>query len=347
MTDFQQHVEEIIALHFDPRWGTPYWLERAPSLPFNPQRDICTVEDLLRFPPFPMYLLSNCPVEHLIPKRFHDDLANFITAETGGATGVPKRTAYHSDDFTAAFVDPFVAAATLMDFPRNRHWLFIGPSGPHIIGKAARACAHALGSLDPFSVDFDPRWVRKLPEGSLGRTRYLEHVLEQALQVLHTQHIGVLFSTPPVLEALAGRLTEEQRMHITGIHLGGMAASATFWEQLTTNWFPNAIALSGYGNSLAGVCPQITPCLDGAPVYVPFGTRIAFAMERNDDGAPATVRFHRLDRAALLPHVIEGDEAFVDVATPPKAQQLGFHATGLRNPQPIQRQHEVRQGGLY
>lgn len=345
--DTQAHIEETMALHFDPQWGTPYWLEQVPSLPFNPRQDIHTVDDLLRFPPFPMDVLTQCPVEHFIPKRYHDGLVNFITAETGGATGAPKRTAYHADDFDGAFVAPFAAAAALMNFPRKRHWLFVGPSGPHIIGKAARACAHALGSIDPFAVDFDPRWVRKLPEGSMGRTRYLEHVLDQAKHVLATQHIGVIFATPPILEALATQLSAGQRNEITGVHLGGMAATPAFWAQLTTEWFPNAIALSGYGNSLAGVCPQITPCLDGAPVYVPFGNRIAFAMAHNDDGVPATICFHRLDRACFLPHVVEDDEAVVDATTTPEAQKLGFHARGLRDPRPLQQHRATRQEGLY
>ena len=42
--------------------------------------------------------------------------------------------------------EPFVAAAARVHFPRELNWLFIGPSGPHIIGKAARACASAMGS---------------------------------------------------------------------------------------------------------------------------------------------------------------------------------------------------------
>ncbi len=347
MIGFREQVEETIAAHFDRRWGSPYWLEQESGLPFNPRKDIHEVEDLLQFPPFPLDVLARCPVEHMIPKRFHDTLGNFITAETGGATGPPKRTAYHADDFHEAFVAPFVAAATLMQFPRNRNWLFVGPSGPHIIGKAARGCAQALESMDPFSVDVDPRWVRKLLADSLGRTRYLDHVLEQAMHLLDTQHIGVLFSTPPVLEALAKKLSDAQRHQIGGIHLGGMAASPEFWAHLTTTWFPNAVALSGYGNSLAGVCPQITPCVDGAPVYVPFGKRIAFCMAQRDPGTPTTVCFHRLDRACFLPNVVEGDEAYPVSVVSTEAGELGFHDRGLKNPRPLQQHRDTRQGGLY
>ncbi|MBX3180878.1 MAG: hypothetical protein KF886_26315 [Candidatus Hydrogenedentes bacterium] len=340
-------IQEIIALHFDPVWGSPYWLETGPHLPFEPTTDIRTRADLLRFPAFDLKELADRPVEHFIPRVFHDDLSRFVTAETGGATGVPKRTAYAFEDFQSAFVGPFVAAAGLMDFPRNRHWLFIGPSGPHIIGKAARECARALGSSDPFSVDFDPRWYRKLAPGSMGRARYLEHVLEQAERVLNTQDIGVLFSTPPVLEALGKRLPRELRERIAGIHLGGMAAPPEFWDRLTSYWFPHAVALSGYGNTLAGLCPQVAPCENGEPVYVPFGDRLIYELIAENGSTPGTVCFHRLDRSCFLPHVLEGDCAIRHDAIPAAAVALGFQPAGLRDPRPKVHQLEARAVGLY
>lgn len=347
MTDTSDWLNEILELHFDPRWGSPYWLDQVRTLSFDPRRDIQTIRDLLRFPPFPMETLACCRVEDLIPRRYHEDLSAFITAESGGATGAPKRTAYHPDDFQAAFIEPFVVAAALMDFPRNTHWLYLGPSGPHVIGKAARECARALGSIDPFTVDFDPRWVRKLPAGSLGRTRYMKHVLEQAIRILETQEIGVLFSTPPVIEALGKQLAPSCREGITGIHLGGMAASPGFWEQLRDMWFPNAVVLSGYGNSLVGVCPEVAPCVDGAPVYVPFGKRIAFDVLPDGGASRGTVSFHRLDRACFLPHVREGDEAERFEGIPAVAVERGFHATGLRDPRPHALQAESRAEGFY
>jgi len=344
--DVNKHLVETIATHFDPQWGAPYWLEVVPSLPFNPQRDVQSLQDLSRFPPFDLDQLAARPVEHFIPRRFHSDRRHIITAETGGATGPPKRTAYLRSDFQAAFVEPFVAAASLMHFPREQQWLFVGPSGPHIIGKAARACAAAMDSMDPFSVDFDPRWFRKLAAGSMGRARYLEHVLEQALRVLDTQNIGVLFSTPPVLEALGARLTATRRERITGLHLGGMAATPEFWTRLTTDWFPNAIALSGYGNTLAGVCPQVAPCENGLPVYAPHGNRIHFDIASDGDSERGKVCFHRMDAGCFLPNVLEADEASTANISS-TAQAAGFHSTGLHDPRPAAQHTETRNSGLY
>jgi len=342
----EAQLGEILSLHFDPVWGSPYWLERARALSFDPLKDIRSADDLMRFPEFPLNALSERPVTDFIPRRYHDRLRDFVTAETGGATGAPKCTAYHSDDFDAAFVTPFVEAARLMNFPRKVDWLYVGPSGPHVIGKAARHCASALDSIDPFSVDFDPRWVRKLPAGSLARQRYLEHVLEQALRVVKTQAIGVIFSTPPVLEALGERMPRDLREWVSGIHLGGMAAPEGFWERLANN-FPNAVTLAGYGNSLAGVCPEVSERRWDGPVYVAHGSRLLPGVTCAPGEERGSVFFHRLDRACFLPHVVEGDVAAVAPATPPEALAAGFQATGIHDPQPAAALAATRQEGLY
>lgn len=343
-TKLDARVAEIVDLHFDPRWGASYWLERAKTLGFDPRTNVRRVEDLMQFGPMPIDVLSQRPVEDFLPRKHLSRVSECITSETGGTTGPPKRTLFLRDDFDAAFVAPFLAAAALIGFPRDVHWLFIGPSGPHVIGKAARACATAMGSVDPFTVDFDPRWVRRLAPESLARHRYLEHVLAQAEQILRTQHVGVLFATPPVLTALAQRLDASIREAITGIHLGGMAADATFWARLTTEWFPNAVGMSGYGNSLAGMCPQIAWTPEKPPEYFPHGARLLLRVAEADAHGRGRVMFHRLDESAFLPNVIERDEAAAVTIDPAPD---GFQAFGLRDPRPPSGAPEARQPGLY
>jgi hypothetical protein len=346
MTQATDHLRATLDLHFDPVWGAPWWLEQRDALPFDPRREITTIADLERFPPFPLEELSRRPVTHFIPRRFHDKLAAFVTSETGGATGTPRTTAYSTDDFHAAFVAPFVAGAALFDFPRGGQWLFVGPSGPHVIGKAARACAAALGALDPFMVDFDPRWVRKLPVGSLARTRYLDHVVEQALRIVLVQEVNVLFTTPPVLEVLGERMETDVRERVTGIHLGGMAPGPGFRERLRER-FPRAVSLSGYGNSLAGVCPEVTPGAGEVYCYAAHGPRLHLGIEREVGADRGRVRFHRLDEACFLPHVVEGDEAELAPELPSLSADAGFHGPGLVNPGPAAHLATTRQEGLY
>ena len=320
----EHRLQEIIALHFDKRWGTPYWLTQALDISPN---EIMSVEDLKRFPPFPKDVLSQRPVTDFVPKRFHTQLNNFISCETGGTTGPPSRTVFRADEFHAAFVAPFLAAAEVMAFPRDRNWLFVGPSGPHPIGKAARLCAVEMGSIDPFTVDFDPRWARKLA-GGLGLKRYTEHVADQAMAILATQEVGVIFATPPMLATLGDQLPCEIRECIGGIHTGGMAADQAFWTRLSGEWFPNAVVISGYGNSLAGMCPQLQHLSSEPPSYFSHGHRLVVGVLENGH-----VYFHRLDESCFLPFVIERDIASL-ATVPATAAAHGFLHSGLRDPRP-------------
>lgn len=338
-------LREVLSVHFDPNWGTPFWLERLGALDVNPTApDIC-IEDLPRFGPMPMAALARRPVEDFVPRRFHPVLHRFVNAETGGTTGPPKRTVFRDDEFHAAFVTPFVAAASAMGFPHRCHWLYIGPSGPHIVGKGARACASALQAMDPFSVDFDPRWFRKLPPDSVSRERYLAHVLRQALDILETQAIGVLFSTPPVLEALAEQLNPDTRGRIRGVHTGGIAAAPRFWTRVSA-WFPNAAVLGGYGNTLAGVCPQVAWEPGALPVYFAHGKRLHFRLIDIGANGRGTVVFSRLDESMFLPNVIERDEAsFAPLPALPGLE--GFSQFGLSDPRPAAHLGEGVLQGLY
>lgn len=342
MSALDDRVRELVALHFHPRLGAPFWIERADRLGLDPRRALRGLADLARLGPFPLAALAERPVTDWLPRAFRDRGPELVAAETGGTTGPPKRTLFRRDEFEAAFVAPFLAAAGRVGFPRGVPWLFLGPSGPHPIGKAARACATAWGAPDPFAVDFDPRWVRRLPEGSLARRRYLEHVLAQAEAVLATQEVGVLFATPPVLDALGERLPDRVREAVSGIHLGGLPATPDFRRRLAER-FPKAVALAGYGNSLAGMCPELAPSAERPPEYFPHGARLVLEVDA-PAGARGRVRLHRLDESALYPNVLERDVA---EAAPAPEGVPGFALPGVRDPRPPEGAPAGGGGGLY
>jgi hypothetical protein len=215
--------------------------------------------------------------------------------------------------------------------------------------------------MDPFSVDFDPRWAKKLAEGSLGRRRYLEHVTSQALEVLRREEVGVLFITPPALAALTEHLSDRQREAIHGIHYGGMSLTAE-----TVNGFrvayPNAVHLAGYGNTLFGVVMEMTDTPRQNIDYFPLGERLEFHSiewpseeeatapawppRRVERGQVGRVLFHRLDESCLLIGVVERDEA-ERIAPSEEARNLGGLADGLRNPRPPEPLAGRLQLGLY
>ncbi|HEX4679532.1 MAG TPA: hypothetical protein VH210_10075 [Gaiellaceae bacterium] len=87
-----------------------------------------------------------------------------------------------------------------------------------------RSQAAAMGGV-AFTIDLDPRWVRKLIAAGKAdeANAYAEHLIDQAAFVLQTQDVSVLFSTPPLLERLARRddLVELVREKVQLIGWGG------------------------------------------------------------------------------------------------------------------------------
>ncbi len=214
---------DLLDLHLHPCHGSRYWLRRQEQLGWDICDRVRDFDDLWLLGQTSVDDLRRFPLRDFIPRTFHPLLNRFVIGETAGTTGLPRAAAYRDDEFQAAFVAPFLRVIGPTGFPRGQPWLWVGPSGPHIIGKVVRELACQTGSIDPFSVDFDPRWAKRLAEGSLARKRYLEHVTSQALDVLSREPIGVLFITPPALSALLPRMSDKQREQIRGIHYGGMS----------------------------------------------------------------------------------------------------------------------------
>jgi hypothetical protein len=352
-------LRDLLGLHFHPDWGSSYWLERQQRLGWDVRDRVRTPEDLWLLGPLPPEDLRRFPVRVFIPRAMHRQWPRFVVGETAGTSGAPAATAYRDDEFQAAFVTPFLRVAAATGFPRGEPWLWVGPSGPHIIGKVVRELARQTGSMDPFSVDFDPRWAKRLAEGSTARQRYLEHVTAQALDVLNREEVGVLFITPPALAALAARLSDRQREAIHGIHYGGMSLTPEAVNGFRAA-FPRAVHLAGYGNTLFGVVMEVADGHRQALDYFPLGDRLRFhVVDWPADGAgarwppalcergrPGRVLFHRLDESCLLPGVVERDQA-ARVAPSPQALALGGRADGLRNPQPPPALAGRLQTGLY
>ncbi|MFI5380399.1 MAG: hypothetical protein ACHRHE_13965 [Tepidisphaerales bacterium] len=346
LRDVTSRLTRIVAIHFDPDGGTPYWLEHQRRLGIDARCEIRSAADLVKLGPMDEQALASRPVEDFIPRSMRHRRAECLIGETAGTLGKPKYAVHRGDEFHAAFVEPFVAAARCAGFPHELNWLFIGPSGPHIIGKAANACARALGSPDCFTIDLDPRWAKKLPPGSFAWRRYVEHLEDQALTILASQRIGVIFSTPVVLESLGPRLSRTQRDAIQGLHLGGLSVSAA-QRAAFAQLFPNAVILSGYGNTLFGVMPELAYSADSGFSYYPHGERLLIRIVPRDGGDASQrlsrevsygergqVVVSRLDEMQFIANMMERDLA--ERVPPPKwAMDDGFIGDGVRDPQPI------------
>jgi hypothetical protein len=359
--DGDERLRALLALHFHPEHGSRYWLMRQEQLGWDVADRVRCAADLWLLGPTPTEDLRRFPLRDFIPRTLHGQWPRFILGETAGTSGHPCVTAYRDDEFQAAFITPFLRVAGATGFPHGEPWLWVGPSGPHIIGKVVRELARQTGSMDPFSVDFDPRWAKRLAEGSLAQRRYLDHVTSQALEILRREEVDVLFITPPALAALTEHLSDQQREAIHGIHYGGMSLAPDVVNGFRAA-YPNAVHLAGYGNTLFGVLMEVADDHRQAMDYFPLADRVLFHVVDwssktehagqewppvcQPPGRPGRVLFHRLDESCLLVGVLERDQA--ERITPSLvARSLGCTQDGLRSPQPPVALAGRLQMGLY
>jgi len=339
-------IRHVLSIHFDPESGSQYWLQREKVLGIDARKDITSLKDLYKLGPMVEEDLRRYPIEYFIPKMRLENKEEFILGETAGTTGLPKVTAYLKGEFYIAFVEWFRYIAAKRGFPRGVNWLWVGPGGPHIIGKAVGQVARRMGSIDPFSIDMDPRWVKKLVPDTLGYKRYISHIIEQALDVLRRQHIEVIYSTPPLLIKLAEEMNVDQRMQIKGVHYGGVALDKEHLKRFKKELFPNAVHIAGYGNTLFGLCLEVEASPHYDLDYYPLGPRMIIQVVSTKDGIKpdknrlfqyvaygqrGQVVFHRLDESFFIPNMFERDEA-IRIAPTEYAQSLGIHQDGVRNP---------------
>jgi phenylacetate-coenzyme A ligase PaaK-like adenylate-forming protein len=314
------HVRDMIRWHFDPATGCPFWLDFASKLDWDPIQEIHRFEDLKRFPPFEDEWLRGGPVRRWQPRGLAG--MPMYVFETGGTTGVPK-SRLAMEDFR---IDYEMFSATLPDeyFPRGANWLMLGPSGPRRLRLAVEhLCQHRGGIC--FCVDLDPRWVIKLIKtGSMeDLSLYKDHVIDQAITILHAGHdIRCMFTTPKLLEALAEAL-EERGTSIRGAGITGIFAGGTEFTPQFTRFAMEELLGEGvymtptYGNTLMGLaCSKPVTPADGYKIayYAPQPRAVieVVSFDNPDEvvgyGQTGRVRLTTLTRETFIPGFLERDE---------------------------------------
>jgi phenylacetate-coenzyme A ligase PaaK-like adenylate-forming protein len=316
--DPDEFVSAAMDWHFSPQTGSPYWLQRARSLQFDPRRDVKRVDDLRLFPNVTDEL-RDVRAEDLIPKGYGPRPEVVGVFESGGTTGSPKRVVFLRD-WWEQIVGRLVANLDERGVPRNANLLVLAPTGPHMVGALARAQAAATGGV-AFAIDLDPRWVKRLiAEGRASEAEaYAEHLIDQAAFVLGTQDIGGLMCTPPLLERLARRedLVELVRRKVQAIQWTGAHMDADTRFLYRTEVFPD-IDLGGlYGSTMIlGVAQERLglgaddPCVFDAPSpCITFSVVDPETREAVAYGQRGQVVMHHISKSFLLPNNLERDMA--------------------------------------
>jgi hypothetical protein len=340
-------TREIVAWHFDPATGSPFWLERAKGLGFDPRREVKGYADLSKFGFFEDEWLRGGPVRRWVPKGQAGKPVSVF--ETGGSTGVPKSRA-NIDDFK---LDYEAFSATIPDefFPKGSDWLMVGPSGPRRLRLAIEHLAQHRGGIC-FMVDLDPRWVIKLiKKGQHDQAEaYKQHVIDQALTVLRAHdNIRCLFTTPKLLEALAEKVSIK-KAGITGVFCGGTEMTPQFHRFATEELLEGAYFAPTYGNTLMGLATH-RPRKDGDTwdvIYYPPSPRAMIEVVDADQpdrlveyGQTGRVRLTTLTRDFFMPRFLERDEAERE----PPCELYPWD--GVRNVRPFSRFQSTVVEGVY
>lgn len=309
------HVREIVQWHFNPETGTPFWLDFAAKLDWDPRKEIRTYEDLDRFGFFEDEWLRGGPVRRWVPKAYANK--PIYTFETGGSTGVPK-SRINIDDFR---IDYEMFSDTLPDehFPKGADWLMVGPSGPRRLRLAVEHLAQHRGGIS-FCVDLDPRWVIKLVKSRQMEQveAYKRHVIDQALTLLKAHdNIKCMFITPKLLEALAEKISLK-KAGITGIFCGGTEMTPQFHRWVREEVLDGVFFAPTYGNTLMGLAvgKPFDPADNHAIIYYPPIPRAVLEVVDPEHptklvpyGKTGRVRLTTLTKEFFVPRFLERDEA--------------------------------------
>jgi hypothetical protein len=316
--DGEELIRAAMRWHFSPETGSPFWLRRAETLPFDPRTDVRTFADLALFPNV-VNELRDVPVRDLVPRGYQGRARIVGVFESGGTTGLPKRVLLLAD-WEQRYLEWVNRRLDERGFPRDVDYLVVGPTGPHVMGKMAADLARLRGGL-AFHIDFDPRWAKRcFTSGAPGEAdRYAEHLIAQAEHVLRTQDVGVMVITPPLLERMTRRdaLVELINNRLRACYTAGASMDPDTRHLLATEVFPGVALHGSYGGTM-GMCPTVDRLgmPEGSPrVDDPFSPYVTFTVVRPGTGAPVAfgergqIVMNHVSKSMLIPNNAERDLA--------------------------------------
>ncbi len=316
------HVREIIAWHFSPDTGCPFWLDWARRASWDPRREVATFADLVaRFPHFEDEWLRDLQPEVWVPAKYKGRPYNVF--ETGGTTGMPKQRIGWEDYKTD--YEEFSGKISDEHFPRGAAWLMVGPTGPRRLRLAIEPLANFRGSPCYF-VDLDPRWVKKvIARKEFNQARaYMDHVVEQAVTILKHRKIAGLFTTPKLLEALGEKLNLAEA-GIRGVFCGGTTMNPQTVRFLIEEVLGEKVGFyPTYGNTLMGLAASVPLRPEdkfSVTYYAPQPRAVLRVVDpaHSDQTVPCDqwgrVELTTLTRELFMPRFLERDEA---IRRPPR-----------------------------
>jgi phenylacetate-coenzyme A ligase PaaK-like adenylate-forming protein len=309
------HVREIIAWHFSPETGCPFWLDWAKKN-FDPRPVVKGYADIVaKFPHFQDEWLRDLQPDVWVPAAFKGKPYNIF--ETGGTTGMPKQR-IGWNDYKVDY-EEFSGKISDEHFPRGQAWLMVGPTGPRRLRLAIEHLANFRGSPCYF-IDLDPRWVKKVlsnKQFEVARA-YMEHVVEQGVILLKHRKIAGLFTTPKLLEALAEKV-DLYADGVRGVFCGGTTMNPQYVRFIIEEVLEGKIGFyPTYGNTLMGLAASVPLRPEdnySITYYAPQPRAVLRVVnpQKTDETVPydawGRVELTTLTKEFFMPRFLERDEA--------------------------------------
>jgi hypothetical protein len=308
-------VREVVAWHFDPASGCPFWLEFARKLGWDPRREVRGFADLARFPPFQDEWLRGGPLERWVPRGLEG--RPIYVFEAGGGTGAPQYRISSADFRT----DYEMFSATLPEecFPPGSDWISMGPTGPRRLRLAVEHLAQVRGGIC-FIIDMDPGWVLKCTKRGWMEVleAYKTHVVDQTLTLIKAHpNIRCLFTTPKLLEALCEKISLRQA-GISGVLCEGTQMTAEFHRRAREELLEGAAFVPSYGNPLMGLAghkPFVPEDEHAVTYHAPQPRAVLEVVDSAqparlaDYGESGRVKLTALTKEFFVPGFLERDQA--------------------------------------
>jgi hypothetical protein len=339
--DLDEWTRRVLHRHFDPETGSAFWLKHRSELDFDPL-EITRYAELTAFDNFELSVLRDQDPADFVPAAVPRPLAARIW-ESGGTTGRPGRVCY-TEPMTRHRAAWHQYGWVLGGFRRGATWVDACPSGPHIVGTEKDHLAE-LWDAQIYAIDLDPRWIKTLIRGSkLGQMQdYVNHILDQIVDLLETRPVDYLRSTPAIIQALINR-RPDLLSQLSGVSLGGTQFTSDGYRRIAEA-LPGGLIGCTYGNTLGNANGLPSP--DGGETlpYVPsYPHTTMTVVDKEDNRTPVAygevgrVRVTILQEDLFLPNVLERDQAVrYDLGD-------GWPCDGVANVQPLQVSTQMPEG---
>ncbi len=310
--DLDEWTRRVVRRHFDPVGGSAYWLRRAAGLGFDP-RDITRYAQLTEFGFFDLDELRDLDPVDLVPAAVPRPLAGRVW-ESGGTTGRPGRV-FYTEAMSAHHAAWRRFGLEVTGFEPGRTWLYACPSGPHIVGRGAYQIAELYRST-VYAIDLDPRLIKRfIRDGRPAEANaYVDHVVEQVVEILETGRIDYLETTPALLQALINR-RPELITPLDGVGLGGTQFTSAMYRHFRAV-LGGALIGTTYGNTFG--CAIGLAAERGGDIlpYVPSYPQVTMSVVDREEptrevgpGELGRVRLTVLHDDLFLPNILERDQA--------------------------------------